>query len=498
MAKSVSSLYKICLESVARFLKSNVWNISYEFCDSFDNPFDRMPSVIIDELITCVARLSVSSLLKNTDLYHLIATGRVRNFKLEDIGIKSDDILSILMHLSSKCQNLISIKLKNVFCSNNYAGALEKTSMKSNALECVLSLAPRLESVESCIEFNLKSLRNAERLKQLKLNFVPKMQLFDFLEEANEQFWPNSSLRVLEVFEDVRHPLSYLDIAVILRYCTELVEINCDISRSLEYLHAEELYNGTLAAQYKLEKCHMGSIFLEVPDAAVTRDGVYIASLTCPFLKEIEVLVHDDGAIHALCDFPNLHSLLLQWEALTAGYFEIGTTSLLEKVGPNLKMLHIVNFSNVDFSLIGILCPNLEELRVEYTTERNSEEFSPSSFQHVSILHIETIDDSYCQSASLIGLLSNCTELKLLSIQPAQGFTDASLDEILKRNSLSNLKEARIYNCSLSAAGVQECAARLTSLEYFEISSSEISFDEIVAIVHEINPQIIMSYITFE
>lgn len=492
-------MYKICLENTANLLKSMFWDITYEFDNSYENPLDVLPSAIIDELIISVARLSVTSPLKNMDLYHLIATGRVKSFQLEDISLSADDIMYILMQLSSKCEKLISIKLKNIFCSNTFADSSnERISMRSNALECVLNLALKLESVESCIEFNLNSVRNARHLKQLRLNFVPKSQLFDFLDEENGQILPNFSLKVLDVFEDVRHPLSYLDIAVILRYCNELVEINCDVSRSLEYLHAEELYHGILSTQYKLEKCNLGSIFLDQQDAAVSATAVYIASLTCPSLKEIDVLVGDDQAVYALSDFLNLTSLLLQWEALVCGSFQTGVHSLLEKIGFKLRTLHIVNFRSVDFSAIGMFCPNLEELRLEYTTECNKYEFSPTAFQKVTNLHIETIDDTFCQPSSLVGLVSNCTQLKLMTIQPAEGLSDPVLQDILKKNDLSTLKEARIYRCSLSPIGIHNLASSLTSLEYLEISSTLVLFDEIGTIVHEINPQVIISCVTFD
>lgn len=499
MTNKELSLYKICLENIAQLLKSTYWNvINYDFVDADYNPFAQLPSTIIDDLITQVTLLSESVPLKHTDLYHLISTGRVGNFKLEDLHVSCDDLLYILMQLSSKCQNLTLIKLKNVVCSDTFSESTRMSSMRRDALECVLTMAPKLKYVESCIPFSLKSLKNSLFLETLKLNFVPETHLFEFLEEVDGQFWPNNSLKTLEVFEDVRHPFSYLDIAVILRYCVSLVEINCDVSKSLEYLHAEEFYSGSINTMYKLEKCCFGSIYLDMQDAAVSREAVYIAAATCKSLKEIEVLVKDPLAIYGLRDFSNLSSLLLQWEDINSGNFVLGVESLLEAIGPQLNVLHLVNFCNIDFSVIGLHCPNLEELRVEYTGDDNHHEFSSTSFQKLISLHVENLNSYGCHASSLLGLVSNSTNLKFLTLQSADALTDSVLQSILDKNSLSNLKEARIYNCKLTAVGIRNLASHLKSLEYLELSSSVISFDLAVSIIHEINPQVIMSYVTFD
>ncbi|KFM66361.1 hypothetical protein X975_17104, partial [Stegodyphus mimosarum] len=491
------TLYRLCLWKTAFLLKNSYWNETHDN-NTGGNPFSALPSSVVEDLITCVLELTTSCCLKVTDLYHLLTSGRVKHFKLEDILLHTEEFIAILMSLSVACQNLCSLTLKEVYCSDAQpvSGALRKSA----ALECVLSISPRLESIESCIEFDLKAIRNCEQLKILKLNFVPKCRLYDFLEEVNGYFWPNTSLTVLDVYEHVRHPVSYLEIAVILKNCHELTKIYNDVGASLEYLHSAELYDDAISTRYKLEKCYLGSAFLAPSFASASITAVRIATITCPLLKDVGVLVSDHEVIYALSDFQNLKSILLQWEPTDGGDFQLGVQMLLEKIGANLKILTILNFYNVDFAAIASFCPELEDFKIEYQTEVCYYDPPSTCFQHLKSLYIENTDGEFCcRENTLIFLLSNCTNLSMLHLEYAENLTDNVLHKILDKNSLSTVKEATILKCKLSAEGVQNLILHLKILEYFHFGSSQITFEEAASIVHEINPNVIMrSHIDYE
>lgn len=474
----------MCLEKTALMLKNSYWNLVF-----VDNPFIFLPSSIVDSLIVQVTRMSLSLPLECTDLSLLLMSGRVRNFVLEDVLVDSDTLEDIFMCLTGSCQNLIKIKLKNVYCN---ASRKVDPNRRKQALNSLLSMALNLKYVESCLEFDLCTLQNCIFLEKLVINFPFKGDLFDMLPV---DMVPSTSLKYLEVYEDVRHPLSFLDVATILKFCSELVDINCDVSKSLEYLHSEEYYDGTLTTKYKLERCYLGNIFLQEEQAPVSRDEVYIATLTCPNLKDISVLVNDDRAVYALSDFEHVTTLLLQWESLQGGDYTFGVQALLEKpeFGANLTCLHLIHFSSIDFSSIGMCCPNVEVLRVEYLSESNRNRFLSTSFQKLGNLHLENIDDGDCQVSTLVGILSYATNLKYLTVQSAGSLRDQVLAEILEKNSLSKLKEFRLSNCILSFHGIRNLASNLSCLEYLELSTTEINLDEAAAAIHEINPQVILS-----
>ncbi|XP_055937162.1 uncharacterized protein LOC129966674 [Argiope bruennichi] len=486
------SLYRLCILKTAWLLKNNYWSEVFDDDGCRNNPFKAVPPNIINDLLTCILQLTSSGTLKVTDLYFLLTSGRVEHFKLDDILLTSEEFVSILMSLSVSCQNLRFVTLRNVFFSDQYL-SLHKTKgyMKKAALECVLSMSPRLESVESCIAFDLKAIRNCERLKVLKLNFVSKTPLYRFLEEEDGNFWPKNSLTILELFEDVRNHVPPEELMPILKYCPSLKEINTDVCRCLEFLHTYEMNTGTLDVKYSLEKCFLGNIFIQGGYATIT--GVHIATLTCPNMKDINVLVNDNDVVYALSNFQSLKSLVIQWESLDGGDFKVGVAAVLNKIGTNLKILHVNNFYDVNFGLIASKCPHLEELKVEFLSEYGEWEESRDSFKELKNLYVELIESQQgCSENTLLLLLSNCTELTSLQLRSAARLTDSVLASILQKNSLSKVKDVIIIDSRLSDIGVRNLIMHLHSLEYFHFSSSQILFEEAALIVHEINPLVIM------
>ncbi|XP_054710586.1 uncharacterized protein LOC129220243 [Uloborus diversus] len=488
------SLYNLSLWKTAVMLKQHYWN---EFDDSNigNNSFSYLPTSVVEDLLSCVLQITPIDSLKVSDIYHLVTSGRIKNFKLEDVVLTSEVLVSILMSLSVACQSLRSFILRNVVCSNIYTTLdSSKTYIRTAAVECVLNSASNLELVESCIAFDLKAVRNCSNLKILRLNFIPSTPLFNLLDEGDGDFCSNVSLKVLDVYEDVRHPVSSTDIAILLNYCRELTEINCDISQSLECLHTDEIYDGTLSRVYKLRKCVLGNTIMNPPFASASLLSVHIATLTCPSMEELDILVNDNNTVYALSDFLNLKSLLIQWEPVSGGEFKIGVEPLLEKIGENLKVLHVLNFFQVDFAAIGKSCPNLETLKVEYQTECSSVSGSSCSiFSNLRSLSIESMEGEYgVKESSLLLLLSNCKNLTTLCIQYAECLNDRVLREVLSKNPLSKVKDATILDCSLTGEGVRNLVNHLKMLEFFHFSSSAIIIEEAASIVHEINPHVII------
>lgn len=487
MSGKIATLYEMCLEEAAHLCKTSYWNASFPFGY---NPFSYMPAFIIDALVVKVSKSTAFKSLESSDLRLLLTSGRVENFILEDVNVTGDTLQEVLLDLSTACKKLEKICLRNVFINIVHRANFH---MQTHTLNILLSEARNVKEIESCLEFNLEVLSNSTKLQKLILNFpVVRNNIFDFL-EINGQLMPNTSLKLLEIFENPRRPISYIDIAVVLRYCTELTEISCDIARSLQYLHGEELFNGTISVRYKLKRCCMGT--MNFKSAAATRDEVYIASLTCPDLEDLCLLVNDDQAIYALSEFCKIKFLLLQWEKMDFGDYSLGVQLLLEKpeFGSNLTSLFIVNFTNIDFSSIGICCPNLDVLKVEYDYENNRNEFSPTSFKKLKQLCLENVEDLNCQTDTLVGILSNATELKSIVIYCAGRLTDGVLNDILKQNSLSKVTNLRLSKCVLTIDGIRKLVSSLKALEYFDLNKTSLDVDEIAHEIHEINPRVIIS-----
>ncbi|GFT33653.1 uncharacterized protein NPIL_552752 [Nephila pilipes] len=229
-------LYSICKWRVAWLLKNSYWNEIYDNDGCIYNPFSALPSPVIEELMECILKLSTTGSVTVTELYHLLTSGRVENFRLYDILLTSEEFVSIFMSLSVGCQNLRFLTLQNIFFSDQYLRIHKtKSYMKKAALECVLRMAPNLESIESCVEFDLKSIKNCDNLKVLKLKFVSTSPLVNFLEDDNGSFWPHSNLTILEFFEDVGHQVSHWELATFIQYCPALKEINTDFAKMFSW-----------------------------------------------------------------------------------------------------------------------------------------------------------------------------------------------------------------------------------------------------------------------
>ncbi|GFU31106.1 uncharacterized protein NPIL_259691 [Nephila pilipes] len=439
------SLYSICLRNVVKLLKNLYWIEIYDIDSCMHNPFSDLPSFVVQELMDCILKFSTSLSITVTELYPLLTSGRIENFKLNDILMTSEQFVSIFICLSSGCQNLRILTLRNVFFSGEFTAKSEKKA----ALECVLGMASNLESIESCVEFDLNVIKKSDNLKVLKLNFVCSNPVYHFLEEIDGHFLSRSKLMILEFFEDERHLISPLDLIPILQYCPTLKEINIDIDRTLELLHEDEMLKGNLSARYNLQKCFLGNAFVE--GGFATLPAIRIATLTCPDMKEVNVLVNDNEAIYALRDFDNLESLLIQWELLDGGDFKLGVVPLLKRIGENLKYLNINNFYDVDFAAIGFFCPHLENLKCEFLSECGDYDDSLEYFKELKYLFLEIMESKRnCSEQALMVLLSSCTNLIELHIGSVEALTDDVLKKILQKNSFSKLEQFLITDCSTS------------------------------------------------
>ncbi|GFQ95966.1 uncharacterized protein TNCT_611911 [Trichonephila clavata] len=464
------SLYNICKWEVAYLLKNLYW---IEICDNdagIHNPFSDLPTLVIQELMDFILKLLITKGVRVTELYPLLTSGRLENFRLCDVILTSEEFVSIFSCLALGCGNLRYLTLRNVFFSGEFSG---KSYEKKAALECILSMTPNIELIESCVEFDLKVIQKCNNLKVLKLNFVSSAPVYSFLEQVNRYFLPHSELRVLEFFEDERHRISHLDLIPILHCCPTLKEINTDISRTLELLHRDEMVNGTLNAKYNLQKCFLGNSFVE--DGFATLTAVRIAALTCPDMKEVNILVSDTETIYALSDFKNLETLLIQWELLDGGDFNLGIVPLLKERGEKLKSLQINNFYAVDFAAVGLYCPHVESLKFEFWSENGEYDDSLGYFRELKYLFLELMEsDQYCSEKALMVLLSSCTNLIELQIRNVKALSGSVLKKILQRNPLSNIKKCIISDCNLSEEDSRDLLASWEALRHiqFEFSSS--------------------------
>ncbi|GFQ99208.1 uncharacterized protein TNCT_649061 [Trichonephila clavata] len=489
-------LYRICKWKVAWLLKHSYWDKIYDNDGRIYNPFSALPSSVIEELMECIIKLSTTGRVTVTELYHLLTSGRVENFRLYDLLLTSEEFVSIFMSLSVGCQNLRFLTLHNIFFSDQYLRIHKtKSYMKKAALECVLRMAPNLESVISCVEFDLKAIQSCDNLRVLKLKFISSNSLCNFLEEEDGLFMTHHNLTILEFLEDPGYQVPLLELAAFIKYCPALKEINTDICRSLEYLHGNQMIDGSLDARYNLQKCFLGNFF--VPRAA-TLTAVHIATLTCPDMREVNMVVSDNNVIYALSDFENLKSLVIRWVPLLngnldSGDFKLGLAPLLNKIGENLTFLNINNFFDVNFAIIGSCCPHIHELRLKFLSENSDYDDSFEYFKELESLYLDLIspERSYGEEALLV-LLSGCTNLNALRLRTAAGLNDGVLSKILRRNNLSKLKDCILVKCDLSDRGVNNLIMSSKNLDYLHFSSSHIKFEEAAGIVHQINPLVLM------
>ncbi|KAG8187505.1 hypothetical protein JTE90_022898 [Oedothorax gibbosus] len=489
LAHKMDSLYNICVSQTAGLLKSHHWKgVTEDFQPV--NHFSSMPSTIVDDLFAYVVDM-LPHPVEVSDVHLLLSSGRLQHFKLEHVLITREVFITMLMNLSSASKELRSLVLRKLAFSNPYTIDPIKRHLVSGTIECLVRMSPHLELLESCIAFNLKSIRNSEHLKVLKVNFVPETPLSNFL-IVDGDFWSNHTLSVIEVYQDIRNPVHYLESMHILKYCKALTNLNIDISCCLEYMHTEEMDNGTLDTQYKLQKCFLGS----ESNGPATITALHIATLTCPFIKEVDILASDNHVIYGLRDFENLSNLLVQWESPNGGNFQLGIQMLLETMGKKLKTLHLLNFFTVDFAALALNAPALEELKVEYLSEycgQHGTHNPAECFTNLKNLILENTDSNISVSENtIVMLLSSCPQLTNLSLFPATHLNDAVLSKVLAKNTLSNVKELALADCALTGEGIKLLAENLRNLRVFDLSSSEIDFEEAAAIVHSLNVEVVM------
>lgn len=491
------SLLKLSILKIAELLKKCYWSLaaSQSIYLSDENPFMTLPVNILEDILSTVIQLTPTGTLSIKDLFPVISTGRLRHFRLEEIFLPTEELVGILTALSAFGQKLVSVVLKKIYCTDYYA-TLHDPKMKplrASAVECLLTMAPSLEYIHIDMEFDLKTIQKVGSLKRIELNFVPKGQLYDMLPQTDDSlFIPNETITHLSIFEGPRNCIPPEQIAFLLKYCPQLLYLENSIASALEYLHSEELFCGSLSKTYKLEKCTLGNVNLSPDQAAASVTAIHIATITCPYVKEVDVLVDDHQAITALCDFKKLHSLLIQWAHATPGDFRLGLQLLLNDIGMQLKTLHILNFCNVDFAAIATLCPSLEHLKIEYDSEVHMYDHPETCFLNLEALQVECLHDGGIKAESLKLLLRNCSQLQTLSVDNVNSLTDSTLKEIVKSNSLSKLKEVMIVGSALTEEGLSCFVSSCQSLEYFNFSSSKISFDMAASIIHSINPFIIV------
>lgn len=487
MVKKLLTLCELCYLRIAHLAKNIHWNPEFAL-----NPFISLPPPIIDNLIISIIQLSTfNEPLLSSDLRLLLTTGRVRKLILKDLDdfrVTFKNLQNILIDLSLSCHFLKVIKL--------YVEVDEKdSSLISDALNTLLSRAQNIESIETSIEFDLTVLHNSSHLCNLVLDFPLKKSILDLI-RINGKLETNNSLKCLRVYEKQFFKSS--DIAVLLYFCPELTDLNCDITESFVLLSKRQLLKESY--KYKIKKCCFGS-----EETGISRKGTLVTALFCPELQDIEMWICKIDDIYTIYNFQNLTRLSINvpyWTShLAKDYISSRFETVLEKssVGLNLKTLEIFNFAYINFPLIGIYCPLLQTLKVDYYIEQTSIDYSPDMFCHLSSLHLLKAANNFndfngsCEGHMLTSIISNATNLKDLKIMLATEVTDEMFENIMLKNNLLNLKILDLDNSDFSINGILNLVYKLSALESLtaSITGTENEIDELRDIIHEINPSLI-------
>lgn len=489
---SAESLKKKCIVGVANLLINYNW--LYVKMYGNINPFSCFPSQLVEELISVVVKVTSRGELMHQELCPLLKSGRVKNFELCDVRIRTEEFVSILNCLGSCGYRLIKLIFCRVQCIKSERAKL----VRSEAVENLLRLSPNIEHLYLDIPIDIDVLKFAVHLKWLELRFFPRVGDLKslFPRYTGSQVTSISNLQHVSIFEGSQHTIPVDMIAALLQYTPQLLCLENNIAEALELLHGQELDAGTLHHQYKLRKIILGNSFLESDRSPATLRAIKIAALTCPNVSEMDLIVNNNEAVMAVCQMKQLHTIIIQWaDVIPSGDFLKGYLYLIQSLGKQLQSLGIIFFKNVDFGMIISLCPNLINLKVIFEMEVCK--FSPynNSLYNLQTLHLECMTSTGPSSDLLIMLISNCPNIKMLFIIYAPHFTDDVLFKITSKNSMSKLQDLTIVDCSLTIDGLQWLLKSCPVLETMRLRSSMIALEEALPIIQSLNTKVKMMYI---
>ncbi|XP_023224646.1 uncharacterized protein LOC111625664 [Centruroides sculpturatus] len=481
------SLKKKCIIGVANLLINYNWLYSRLY--SQINPFSCFPSQLVEELISVVVKVTSRGELMHQELCPLLKSGRVKNFELCDVRIRTEEFVSILNCLGTCGYRLIKLIFCRVQCIKSERAKL----LRSEAVENLLRLSPNIEHLYLDIPIDIDVLKFAVHLKWLELRFFPRVgDLKSLFPQCSEsQMSSVSNLQHVSIFEGSQHTIPVDMIASLLQYTPQLLCLENNIAEALELLHGQELDNGTLCHKYKLRRIILGNSFLEPDRSPASLRAIKIAALTCPDVTEMDLIVNNNDAVMAISQMKQLHTIIIQWaDVIPPGDFQKGYHFLIQTLGRQLRSLGIIFFKNVDFGMIISLCHNLVNLKVIFEMEICK--FTPynNNLYDLQTLHLECMTNTGPSANLLIALISNCPNVKMLFLIYVPHFTDSVLFKITSKNNLSKLQDITIVDCNLTIEGLQWLLKSCPLLETMRIRSSMIILDEALPIVQSLNTKV--------
>ena len=209
---------------------------------------------------------------------------------------------------------------------------------------------------------------------------------------------------------------------------------------------------------------------LSFVDGPVREAGFVTALASCPLLQAL-VVRQTDISNHLLSDIMSLHtltSLHLGNSSFTQHslHFDDGIIPLLWVLGSKLKRLSLEKFNKVDLLKIGVLCPELEYLRLSCVGSFVAVfDFSRVLFTRLEEFELLNTRGALVYSKALHQVLDSALLLSHLKLQFVDTLNDELLSEILSINPLTYLETVTFDQChSISVFSLETLVGAVNSL----------------------------------
>lgn len=168
-----------------------------------------------------------------------------------------------------------------------------------------------------------------------------------------------------------------------------------------------------------------------------------------PKIKYLDLKLNN-ADVSVLKILTDIQSLSIKY----ANFYNVVT--LLEKVGPNVRGLHLDTVQNVELMNISYLCPYLRRLVFESCNFSEKAIYDEDSLNHFSSVEVLSCDQSV-PLMQLKFLLANCPNIRGLAFTDERGLTDKMLKDIMRINGMTALEELFIINCKqLTVNGLEK------------------------------------------
>ncbi|GIY55491.1 uncharacterized protein CEXT_33811 [Caerostris extrusa] len=432
----VPSLYDKCMMRTLANFKEGFWR------GNRANPFVLVPSDIVDDLVRIRDDLCPGLRPSIAQMHLLFSSGRLTIFDLmrlfgDCIFPLSTEVVRLMT--PDVCRNLRDITIPFLY-----------TEVIPKLLEC-----PNLEVLRTQNVFRLRLLKNCPNLCIIRIHDKHAVKLLKCPWNFEDLPFFGKSLEIFDVFRMIT-PNKKLNkvLARIFLNSPKLISLGLiDTSLALHSIH--ELYGTNDPPQFVLKRAFWGIADDADPediplDRAKYPTIIKQAVFSCPLLQELIIQVFHMDCVPHLRHLKHLSVLSINF----AYCYEDPNSAflnLLRDIGYHLRHLSVETGFALPVNTVLKLCPYLETLEVcgSVTVSRPVQRLN--SLRCLKRLRVNSID-----KPGLIFVFSHCFGLEDVFTHYALDVDDDTLEKILKKKRLPNLKSLHITSPNLTYRGLQK------------------------------------------